>query len=292
MINPAAADLDFNIRQSCQSGEESLFSMYDKKGGNIGTPGYYKWQVCGEGSGYTVKESCAENEGSVISMFQKNDSHASVDQTYRWDVCAPQVRAEVSQECDNPMVSMHSLTDSHVAEPGYYKWQLCPYLELPGNVSFELSFEPESEVYIDGEPAEERIYTPIEMAYPYIVSDQPLGLVSYGSLRELEYREGTPEDTFRVTQEAGSSSVLLPSTSSGYGEVEDDEDEVVDRSFLDQNMANFGFSSSGTPLVKVRRKFDYTVTGFEDVESGSVEISVRNRVNNNQTVELLLNSLG
>ena len=78
---PVSADLDFNIRESCQVDEESFFSMYDKKGGNIGEPNYFKWQVCGDDvEDVEIKDSCDYGENSIISMFQRNDSHASINQ--------------------------------------------------------------------------------------------------------------------------------------------------------------------------------------------------------------------
>lgn len=293
MISSVSADIDFNIRQSCQSTEEPIFSMHDKQGGNIGMPGYYQWQVCGEDVEHAeIRDSCKEGENSFISMFQKNDSHAAIDQTYRWDVCIPQVKTNLSQSCSNPVASMHSKTDSHVAEPNHYKWQLCPSTVQPENVSIKLEFDA-GKTYIDNTKAEEKTYNPIELAYPYIISDQPAGIVSYGELLQMEYiNKSASSKVFKTTQSTDSSSVLLPFTKGGYKEIEDEENMVTDRTFLNKVSSSFSYSMGGESTVKVRKIFQETVEGFEDTETNYIELSIRNKVNNNDSVEIVVNPVG
>lgn len=287
-----SADLEFNIRDSCEGDEEAIFSMHQKQDSNIGMPGYFKYQVCAEGIEYSeIRNSCNSDENSVISMFQRNDSHVSINQEYNWDVCIPQVKTNLSQSCSNPIVSMHSDFDSHVAEPGYYSNQLCASFEEPENVTVGLELSSKEDVYVDGSSAEKRSYTPIELAYPYISTDQPLGLVSYGSIEQIEYSEN-PNSVLELTQSANSVSVLIPYTSGGYTEIEDDETDVTDRTFLDRYSASFSDTGDSVPVLKVRKKFQHDVDGFEDTESGSVKVSVRNKINNNDSVKILLNSIG
>ena len=291
LTGSVSAELDFNIRQSCQSAEEPVFSMYSKEGGNIGMPGFYKWQVCGSGIEHAeIRDSCNQGENSIISMFEKNDSHASIDQSYRWDVCIPQVKTNLSQSCENPVASMKSETDSHIAEPGHYTKNLCASFDQPENVSVQLELDAE-EAYIDGSEAEERTYNTLELSYPYIVSGQPAGIVDYGELIQIEYANNSG-DTFRVTQTTEAASVLLPFTTGGHTEVEDEESEVVDRIFLNGASPSFGFAEIDEPTVKVRRKFENSVTGFEGVKRNNIELSIRNKINDNSSVEIVISSIG
>lgn len=287
-----SADLDFNIRENCNTNEEPIFSMYSKTGGNMAEPGYYKWQICGEGvQNAEIRDSCNQGEKSIISMFQKQDSHASITEEYNWDVCTPDFSTNLTQSCDNPIASMNSETDSHVAEPNYYKWQICPTFEEPKNVSLELKLDAEN-VYVDGDAAEERSYTPIELSYPYITSDQPIGLVNYGKIRQINYETQGSTDILTMTNDPASASVLIPHTNGGYQEIEDEEDFINERSFLNQNQPTFGFPAVGKPTVKVGKNFDHTIQGFEGVKNGRVELSIRNKVDNKGGVEIILTSLG
>lgn len=291
-VGPASADLNFSIRESCQSDEEPMISMHSKTGGNIGEPGHFKWQVCGNGvEEINIKDTCASGENSLISMFQRNDSHASINQEYRWDVCSSGFRTNLTQNCDNPIASMESESDSHVAKPDYYSLKLCPSLAKPENTTIKLELDA-ANVYIDDSEAEERAYTPLELSYPYIVSDQPVGLVSFGKLVSLSYETRGSTDIFRMTQSLGSTSVLLPFTGDGYSDVEDDEEAVIDRSFLDDYGPSFGFSSLETPFVRVRATFDHSVEGFDNVEYGQTSLSIRNKVNNNESTEIILTPVG
>lgn len=287
-----SANLDFNIRESCNGDEETLFSMYSKSGGNIGEPGHFKWQMCGEGVEESeIKESCDYGETSLISMFKRNDSHASINEEYRWDVCAPLVQTNITRNCETPIASVSSRTDTHLAEPDHFNLKLCAYAFEPENVSVEMKFNADN-VYVDDIEAKERSYSPIELSYPYIVSDKPTGLVSYGEMKRLDYETKGSTDIFRMIQSSNSASVLIPHTKGGHSEIEDEEEYMVDRSFSDLNSASFGFPSLDTPQVKSRAKFDYTVRGFEGTHTGQFDLSIRNAINNDNNVEIVLTATG
>lgn len=285
MISTVSGAPSFSIEEKCESGEETLFSMYSKTGGNIGTPGHYKWQVCAEDlRNSEIKLQCGESENSVISMYSRNDSHASIYGDYNWDVCVDYINIQVNQSCSPSIFSMHSKTDSHVAEPGYYKWQVCPYYGEPERITLEMETDA-GEVYVDGEEAEERTYQPLELSYPYIATDQPLGIVSYGDLTNLSYVSGS-SDVFQVTQTSGS--FLVPFTQGGFTEIEEEQEEVNSRSFLEQYGASFGFYISDTPEIRVSRRFEREVHGFNTTESNYIELAVRNMLNNENSTEILL----
>ncbi|MFB6214227.1 MAG: hypothetical protein ABEJ07_06755 [Candidatus Nanohaloarchaea archaeon] len=284
MVPAVSGAPSFSVKQSCDSGEEPLFSMYSRSGGNVAKPGYYKWQVCGEEvENSAIRTSCKEDERRVISMKTKTDSHASVYDTYHWKVCATDVNPSVAQSCsENPIVSLYSKDDSHAAEPGYFKWQVCPQTRKPPeNVTLQMKMDA-SNVYVSGDPAQEKTYNPLELDYPYIASDQTTGIVSYGSLVSLEYEQKS-RDVFRVTQDSGS--FLIPNTGGGYQEIEDDQEQVVNRRFLNLLEPSFHYTIPEKPVVKVYMDMEDPVKGFTGTETGSIEIAVRNTLDNETLVE-------
>lgn len=273
-----AAGPEFEIREnSCNDDEENLFSMYDRKGGNVGEPGYYKWQVCGQGIiESTISEGCGD-EQHMISMKTKKDSHASIYSEYRYDVCTESLSFQLNETCANPVASMHSKTDSHVAEPGYYKYQICPQIGEAENITVTVKTDA-SEVYVDSNTAQEKVYSPLELAFPYISTDQPLGIVSYGDLVNIEYSTQNSNDILSVTQSSGS--FLVPFTSGGYPEIEDQQEEVVQRRFLNLNLPSFSFYMPEERSIQVRKQFDRPVEGFGNDLEGYIDLAVRNRLGN------------
>jgi len=272
MLSASGAGLDFEIKQECNN-EASLFSLYSKEGGNAGMPGYYKWQVCGDQVEYAeFRAGCNGDELSALSFFKRNDSHVSSNNVYGVNVCTPRVKTSINETCENPIVSLHSRTDSHVAEPGYYENQLCGELEDPDNVSVELSLNAEN-VYVDGEEAEERVYNPIELNYPYMVSEDT-GIVNYGNLLSLEYSSGSSEVLEITQQDRGN--FLLPLTGDMPSSIDRREDMVTERIFLNQMSPSFNYPIYQDPMVKVAYQPEYEVDGFEGSETERVSLAVRN----------------
>lgn len=160
--------------------------------------------------------------------------------------------------------------------------------ENPDNITLELKFNPDS-VFVDDETAAQKTYTPAELEYPYIVSDQPLGIVSNSPIESLTYTKAT-EDIFLVTQRQGS--FLLPFTQGGKKSIERREEEVVSREFLNLYNPGFGFETSTKPEVQVRYEFDEKVYGFNRTARGRIVLGVRNRINNHDKLEFELELSG
>jgi len=286
---PAVSAQDaFEIREdSCESFEENLFSLNDKEGGNIGDPGYFRWQVCtGVVDNSEIREGCDPGEDSLISMENRNDTHASIYEEFRWDVCIPNSVITFNDTCvnSNPVVSMYSETDSHVAEPGYFENQICHSFADVNSITLDMSIDS-TDIYVDGESADERTYNPVELEYPYITSDRPAGIVSYGELESIEYSEDTGGN-LRVTQNGGS--FLLPFTEGGTDSIEAREGMVNDRTFLDQLNPSFAFFIPETPNAGVIYDFNYTAEGFNNPQTGRVELAVRNKFTDSDEAELLI----
>ncbi|MBC5793470.1 MAG: hypothetical protein H8Z69_05570 [Nanohaloarchaea archaeon] len=272
----------FSIEKSCDSQEVNLFSLKDKKGGNIAEPGHFKYQVCGEEvSTAKIRDSCRTGESSVISLFQRNDSHASTFGEYRWDVCVDGFETSVNKTCETPIFSLHSKTDSHVAEPGHFKYQVCEEKETVDNISLEVSTDAET-VYVDGEQTSGGKYNTLELSNPYISTESGLGIIGYGELSSMEYVEGSP-DTLRAVQTRGS---FLVSNTESYSEIEDEGSEINQRTFMDQVETNFAFSVPNVPLVRVTYDSPFDTKGFDDRLSGSLGLYVRRPYTNSSELEI------
>jgi len=283
-VGSVSAEPSFSIKDSCETGDElNLFSMNDKKGGNIGDPGYFQHQVCvTEVSSTEIRSSCRSDESSIISMFERNDSHASVFDDYRYDVCVDGLEVSLNKTCEKPIVSLHSKTDSHVAEPGHFKYQLCATRDIPKTVTLSIKTDSD-EVYVDGKISDKESYGPGELAHPYISTGNALGIVSYGPLESIDHKSSSL-DTLSVRQQKAGS-FLVPLTRNTYTEIDDDREPVNDRSFLEQTEASFGFPPVERPTLRVGGSPDYRIEGFEDRLSGDINLYVRN-LYGNRTVKI------
>lgn len=114
------------------------------------------------------------------------------------------------------------------------------------NVTLELELKDPGEVYIDGKKAVEGEY--IDLEFPYIVSEQPIGIISPNNFKSIEYFRDS-SDTFSVIQE--SSSFLVPHSSNGYQTIENREDKIKSQKFLKNIEPSFSHPLKSKALVKV-----------------------------------------
>lgn len=275
----------FEVKDSCGPTEEPMFSIYSETGGNAGMPGYFDKQICAEGvseSGFY--QSCPREMSPVLSFYQKNDSHVSTFQNYDWKLCATGINSSINSSCpeENSIVSLKSKDDTHVAEPNYYGNRLCGKMEKPVNISLEIKSDL-GEVYVDGEKTGEGEYTATDLSYPYIVSDQPLGIVSYGEFSSLQYESGS-KDSLKMTQERGT--FLIPHTEEGHTEIDEEESLITGRRFLKLPEPAFGFESPENPVVRVRFVPNHPVIGFENSLRRNIELGVRNRLGSESALEI------
>lgn len=153
-------------------------------------------------------------------------------------------------------------------------------------VSLEMNLSSDKDIYVDGSPASEKTYTESEINFPYITSNQPAGIVSFGELKNISYSETANKKTLKVTQTDGS--FLLPNTRGGYTEIEDDEEDVKSRSFLDRVKPSFAYTPVEAPNVRVILQPDVEVEGFKDRIKAPVEIFVRHKINSGSEPEVEL----
>lgn len=277
----SAQEAEFNIREdACNDREEPMFSLYDKEGGNVGEPDHFKWQVCGAGvDEVNIQDECSSNMNSIVSMYQRNDSHVSVYDNYKVQVCAS-FTASINNSCqpENRIISMAKEDDSHAAAPSEMANTLCASEEGIESITLEMSLADGNDVYVDDEPAGEQLYTADELDYPYIVTDEPVGIVSYSSLRSIEYSSNGDKDVFRVTQNGGR--FLLPNTKESYSDIENEEETIMNREFLQDLRPSFSFFQPETPTIRVILRPNRTVRGFDNELRNFVELRSTHRVDN------------
>lgn len=154
----------------------------------------------------------------------------------------------------------------------------------PDNITLELRLDA-GKIYSDGSEITSSSYATSSFDYPYIVSGQPIGLVSYSDALKLSYQNSS-YDTFKITQSAGK--FLMPFTSNGYQTVEDRQDEVEKRELLNIPNPSFRFSLPENRFVKVSYVFQHTIDSFQGTQTDIEELTVRNKLNGKKDVELVI----
>lgn len=144
------------------------------------------------------------------------------------------------------------------------------------NITLELEFSSGNDVYVDGQSVSEGFHKAENIDYAYIVSDQPVGIVSYGELNSINYSTEGSNDVFRVEQTE--STFLVPNTGDSYIEIEDDEEGIEDRSFLNNYNPSFAFPELESPVVRVILDPIVETKGFEQRLKRSFDFYVRHMV--------------
>lgn len=141
----------------------------------------------------------------------------------------------------------------------------------PDNYTLELGLDA-SNVYVSGSETGENTFQAGELEFPYIISGQPAGIVSYGEPVQLEY-ENSSRDIFRVTQESGG--FLVPNTLGSYKDIEKKQSQVASNSLLHEKDPSFTFYTPDNPVIKVILATDFATEGFSGIERGVIEMTVR-----------------
>jgi len=140
--------------------------------------------------------------------------------------------------------------------------------DQPESISLEVSGDFE-DVYVDGDEVSEGVYEDLD--YPYISTDDRLGIVSYDDFNRIEYTE----NNLRVEQSSGS--FLVPYTSNVREGIEEQEDSVTDRSFLDQLSPSFSLGSDSDPSVSVVYDPSYILESEISARDAVQSITVENK---------------
>lgn len=276
LLSASVSGLNSSINNSCSGDEEPLVSINDTNGSHVAEPGYYDKDVCVEGAvEFEIKQGCDQNQIETFALFNRTNSHLSMYSTYKYSVCSNSVSASVENTCSKgkAVLSVESDNNTHAAGPGKLSQQLCLFPEDPENVTLEISGLAGT-FYGDGQQISSG--QTIRIAeYPYIVAEQSstvTGIVSYGDFIKFSRPS---QDTLSLTQtETG---FIVPFTSGNHGDIEDRQELVLNREFLNQLSPNFAFFIPEIPTVKVILEPTTNATGFRSTLRGQVEITAANQ---------------
>lgn len=277
LLTSQAYGISSSIESSCGDNEIELVSINDTEGGHIAEPGYYSEnKVCVEGIKQAeIRQSCKTGETHSFSMFELENAHLSMYSVYNYDVCTGRTIGRIADTCDqgSAVLSVMSDNNTHVAKPGYFSKQLCLFKEPPENVTLELSGLSGS-FYADGQSISSGETFSIA-EYPYIVSEESShtrGIVSYGDFVRLSRSSA---GTISLTQSSGG--FLLPFTSGAMEDIENRQQRVNSRRFLNLLSPSFGYAIPDNPMVKIILQPDQKVEGFSNTLKRDIRITVKNK---------------
>jgi len=265
----SVSGIDVSINKSCDGDFEPMASLENTNGGYLAEPDHYSKNVCVSDVEYTeIRGICNLNENIVLSLESKVDTNVSIyDNNYDYRLCAPRIRSAVRNSCledETKVLSLESDTNSYAAAPSYtdstFDQGLCLSTSLAENVSISLS-GLEGTFYSNGSKIEIGTSIKPPINYPYIVDNQPKGLVGHGEVTQISK---TSSDTAKMTQKTDSGSFLVPFTKGGYQEIEDEREAVLDRTFLNTVSPNFGFRIVDKPELKVAYSSNRSLEGFSE----------------------------
>lgn len=283
LLAPGVSAVDVSVSDSCGELEEPMISFNPgtpgtvSPGGHIGEPGEYSRQVCVQGATeLTIRQDCRPSENSVFSIFALDNAHFSKFSTFRYDVCAEDLYADVRDSCltnQTEVLSVFSEDDSHVGLGETYDQSLCLYRQPPENITLRLEglsgqFRADNNEIDPGEN-----FTLVD--YPYIVARDAgtvSGIVSYGRFVRLSRPES---DTASLTQQ--SSSFLLPYFRGGLEAIEDDQQPVLSRRFMNFLSPSFSHPLPENPHVRVVLNPETRLEGFDGTMTSDIQLTLTNR---------------
>lgn len=279
-LSSTAAGLEVSVGDSCGS-SEPLVSLNDTEGGHIAEPDYYPNKVCVDGAEtLNISLSCKKDQETLFTMDNITNSHLSIfENQYNYNMCSENLNAQIRESCTNGTKALSVTGDenTHASSPSYtedpYNQSLCLTGMTVENVTLEME-GVSGDIYADGETINsgQFLYPPLE--FPYIVNEEPLGIVSYGRTLKLSRPFS---DTVSITQEADSANFLLPFTSGGYEKVERQQNLIMDREFMQITSPGFRYDVSGDPLIRLVYTPRVDVEGFEDrIVNYNSKLRVRN----------------
>lgn len=159
--------------------------------------------------------------------------------------------------------------------------------DSPDNITVELEFNPDSSVYVDGTEVDtDTSQTFFSLNYPYIVSEQPAGIVGLSGVQKIKYTNSTASSPEKFTVTQTGNEFLLPFTQGGQQTVEAEEDEILNGNFLDGLEPSFSFFEPEIPYVKVSYLFQHSIEEYTGSKDGIDTVTIRNMLNGKNKTEL------
>lgn len=261
-VSMGSADIKAEIKTSCNFGEEPVISISDpdKAYSHAAEPGYYDNQLCIDGieSSEIQENECTSTSGIHLTDREDN-AHFSVFSSYRLNVCIGDMRTRITpllgscNENETALFSISGKVNAHVAGPDFFDRNVCGSFISPENVSLSIQFNLSSndEVYFDDEKVEgEQTFE--EADYPYLVSqdsEMVSGIVK--SEFDTASRRINSENILKMRTKRNASSFIIPFTEGDISDIENREELVTQREFLNQFEPNFAYLLPESPTVRV-----------------------------------------
>lgn len=286
----AQTQLASTVSSECPSDHERVISMFNPNEtfSNAAARGLYDRNLCLKGPGDILYNSCSEPDFYLSG--NTTNSHFSTNNVYGMGVCISEFRNRVGDSCfdnETAIMSVSSKHNAHVGWPGFFDKQLCGWLEpeKPDNTTVKINLDSGGTVFID----DVNTYGPVKVAeYPYIVQeDEPhlRGIVSHSM---IEAEAGSNKRRLEMTTSVENGRYFIPFTEGDHENVENRQEEVLDRTFLSLVNPQFGEGSEETPLVKtiiIGEDVNFTSSidvgpgtyTMELVKTGENEIEIRQK---------------
>lgn len=274
-----ASSLESTIQQNCPSDYEPVISMAepDKAYSNPGPPDFYSYNLCVKGIVEAkVASSCQKNVGFYLSENDTLDAHFSMFSSYKVPVCTSRMVTRVQNSCftnQTTLMSVSSDHNGHVAKPGFYDKQLCGFFAAPENITLEMEFNLSSsdDVYFDDKQIGEGEFRLAE--YPYIVSEDgqtTAGIVAPGMIRV----ERKLNDRNRLVMERSTGTFLVPFTRGDHENIEDDQEKVLEGTFLEQLEPSFSFFTPEEATVRTILDSNVTIHSSLSIGQGTYTLEI------------------
>ncbi len=279
IVSPVSAEGDLNttISDSCPNDYEKVISMPapNKTFSNPAAPGLYDHQLCMRGIDDVNFGSCSEPDFYLESNTTK--SHFALDNVYGVNVCISGFRNKLRSSClgnETAYMSVSSKNNAHVAWPGLYGNQMCGWLEPeePDNTTIEMNLDSGSTVFID----DVNTLGPVRIAeYPYIARENSPYVRAIVSHDMLMAKSSSDKRMLEMTTYHNNSEYFLTFIERDHNSIEEQEEEVLERTFLDQLHPSFGERLPPDPTVKtilMRDDINFSSTIDSDPGTHTLEL--------------------
>lgn len=262
-VSAVSADIESDIKSECNQREEAVISISDPQEthSHPAEPGYYDNQLCISGieSSEITEDRCQFATGLYLTG-REDEAHFSIFGSYRLNVCTSNMETrlidDTSESClenETALFSVSGQDNTHVADVGVFDNKMCGGYITPSNVSLSLKFNHSSgdEVYFDGERVEgEETFRSAN--YPYMISE---GDIMTAGIVKSEFKSASrrieTENVLEMSSGRDSANFIIPYTDGGIEDIENRQEMVVEKEFLNEIQPSFGYLIPESPTVRV-----------------------------------------
>jgi len=317
LLSMTAAGFSVSVEDSC-SDSQPILSISNLTDAHAAESDYYQGytgpgnqqgkQICMDGLSYArLRNSCTEVETPVISLSNMTNAHVGEPGYYQGytgpggqngkQLCMNGVsNTYIRESCEDHETSLFSLSarqDAHIGVPGHYQYQVC--VAEAQNIALELRWEHEnSEVYVNSEQQDTGGTVGENDGLNYITTENSslgqeimLGLVNYGSFRQMDYQISGDSIEVRMVQDLPSenkASFLIPFTEGTHADIDQREQNIKgglfsNPDFFEYSNPSFAYGMTKKKIIQAtisypEEKID--INGFTPEIRGSQVVYIRN----------------